>query len=33
MDEVGRDLCIHLVQPLLKQDRPEQGAQDHIQTF
>ena len=25
MAEVGRDPCVHLVQPLLKEEHPEQG--------
>lgn len=32
MAEAGRDFCVHLVQPLLKQGQPEQGAHDHVQT-
>lgn len=32
MAEAGRDFCVHLVQPLLKQGQPEQGAYDHVQT-
>jgi len=32
MAEVGRALWVRLVQPLLKQGLPEQGAQDHAQT-
>lgn len=31
MAEVGRDLWVHLVQPLLKQRHPEHGNQDHVQ--
>ena len=27
---VGGGLCIHLVQPLLQQGYPEQGAQDYV---
>ena len=31
MAEVGRDLWVHLAQPLLQQGHPEQGAQAHVQ--
>jgi len=31
MVEAGRDLWVHLADPLLKQGHAEQGAQDHIQ--
>ena len=31
MVEVGSDLWVHLVQPLLKQGYPQQGAQAHTQ--
>lgn len=30
--EVGRDLWVPLVQPLLQQGHPKKGAQDHSQT-
>jgi len=31
MAEVGRNLWVHLLQPLLKQEHPQKGAQNHIQ--
>lgn len=31
MVEVGRNLWVHLVQPLLKHGHPKQPGQDHIQ--
>jgi len=31
MAEVGRDLCIHLVQPLFQQGQLQQGVQGHVQ--